>query len=246
MEQWILELVQSSPYMAYVAVFGVLLACGLGVPMPEDITLIAGGYTVYVAGLNHAHAPQLIPMMAVGLIGVLTGDTLLFLAGRWLGPKATKIWPFRRLFSPKRLERTRRFFGKYGGWTAFFARFAAGFRAPTFLLAGSMGMKWPTFIVCDGSAALISVPLLVWLAYHFGAEIDQVKAWLGKSKYALAGVFVLLGIYVIVRVVLNRRRRRKLAAADAELVDELEEKRATASHAAAAPAAASASAEQDN
>ncbi|MCA9671357.1 MAG: DedA family protein [Myxococcales bacterium] len=244
MEQWIQELVQTSPNMAYVAVFGVLLACGLGVPMPEDITLIAGGYTVYIADISHAGSPKLIPMIIVGMIGVLTGDTLLFLAGRWLGPKATKIWPFRRLFSPKRLEKTRSFFTKYGGWTAFFARFAAGFRAPTYLLAGSMGMKWRTFVLCDGSAALISVPLLVWLAWHFGAEINKVKEWLAKSKYALAGVFIVLAVYILVRVILGRIRRKNEAAANAELLEKLENERTGADP--APPAAATAAAEQDN
>jgi membrane protein DedA with SNARE-associated domain len=33
----------------YVAVFLVLLACGFGLPLPEDITLVAGGV---IAGLG--------------------------------------------------------------------------------------------------------------------------------------------------------------------------------------------------
>ncbi|MBU6152947.1 MAG: hypothetical protein KGP28_01475, partial [Bdellovibrionales bacterium] len=31
----------------YLAIFLILLACGLGVPIPEDITLIAGGILTY-------------------------------------------------------------------------------------------------------------------------------------------------------------------------------------------------------
>jgi len=212
MEADILQYIQHHPNMAYLAVYGVLLACGLGVPMPEDVTLVAGGYTVYLAQLNKLSSPTLPLMITVGLIGVLTGDVILFMLGRWLGPRATKIWPFRRLFSPHRLERTRTFFHRYGGWTAFFARFAAGLRAPTYLLAGSMGMRFRTFIVADGLAALISVPLLVWLAWKFGAEIDRVKVWLANSKYAVGAVFLILAIYIIYKIVKKRRAKRAAEA----------------------------------
>ncbi|MCB9557161.1 MAG: DedA family protein [Deltaproteobacteria bacterium] len=208
MEAELLQWIQASPNSAYLAVFGVLLACGLGVPMPEDITLIAGGYTVYLAGINKLGSPQLVPMIVVGLVGVLSGDVLLFFAGRWLGPKATRIWPFRRVLSPARVEKARKYFHRYGGWTAFFARFAAGVRAPIYLIAGSMGMRTRTFLLADGFAALISVPLLVWLAWRFGAQIERVKGWLVNSKYALAGVFACLLIYILVKVIRGRRQAR--------------------------------------
>jgi membrane protein DedA with SNARE-associated domain len=35
--------------MAYLSIFAVLVACGLGVPLPEDISLILGGFLVYRA-----------------------------------------------------------------------------------------------------------------------------------------------------------------------------------------------------
>ena len=49
----------------YVAVFVVLMICGFGVPIPEDITLVAGGV---IAGLGYANVHV---MCAVGLFGVL-------------------------------------------------------------------------------------------------------------------------------------------------------------------------------
>lgn len=212
MEAEILQLVQQHPAYAYLVVFGVLLACGLGVPLPEDITLIAGGYTVYLAHQHGLSSPQLIPMIVVGFFGVLTGDVVLFSLGRWLGPRATRIWPFRKILSPKRMRRARRFFRQYGAWTAFIARFAAGLRAPFFLLAGSMGMRRRTFIIADGAAALISVPLLVWASWRFGAHLDRVKVWLLQSKYALATLIVGLLLYVGIKALIQRRRDRRAAA----------------------------------
>ena len=49
----------------YAAVFFVLMLCGFGVPIPEDITLAAGGV---ISGLGYANAHL---MVVVGMIGVL-------------------------------------------------------------------------------------------------------------------------------------------------------------------------------
>ena len=40
--------VDSSGWAPYLIAFGVLLACGVGVPIPEDITLFAMGYLAYL------------------------------------------------------------------------------------------------------------------------------------------------------------------------------------------------------
>ena len=212
MEAEIVRIIQQEPAYAYLALYGVLLLCGVGMPMPEDIFLIAGGYSVHLAHQHGLAHPSLGLMIAVGMFGVLTGDVMLFLVGRWAGPRVTRVWPFRVMLSEKRRDRVSHFFTKHGVWTAFFARFAAGLRAPTYLLAGSAGMRFRTFILADGSAAAISVPLLVWAAYRFGPE---VKRWLTRSKVAfgiLVGVVVLC---LVVRALFKWRaaRREKLARA---------------------------------
>ena len=78
--------------------------------MPEDITLIAAGYVVYIAGQRGLAGPTLYGMIGVGLTGVLSGDIILFLLGRYLGSQVTRVWPFKRLLTPRRLDRVQHFF----------------------------------------------------------------------------------------------------------------------------------------
>ena len=59
----------------YLAVFTILLICGFGVPIPEDISLVAGGV---ISGLGYANVHV---MCAVGITGVLAGDSLMFMVG---------------------------------------------------------------------------------------------------------------------------------------------------------------------
>ncbi|MFH1132328.1 MAG: DedA family protein [Pseudomonadota bacterium] len=209
MEEQFIQFIQQNPSFAYWGVLGMLLMCGLGLPLPEDITLVAGGYTVYLAGANNLSGPELLPMIIVGLVGVLSGDTALFFLGRWIGPRAFEIKPFKWVMSKARQKKVRRFFGRYGIWTAFFCRFAAGLRAPAFLLAGSAGMRFRVFFLADGAAALISVPLLVWLAWRFGDKINRVKIWLVQSKYAVAGLLVAVALYCLAKFLIRRWWREK-------------------------------------
>ena len=67
----------------YAAVFLVLVACGFGVPVPEDVTLVTGGV---IAGLGHANVHT---MFAVGMAGVLVGDGLMFTADGASGQNGT-------------------------------------------------------------------------------------------------------------------------------------------------------------
>lgn len=66
---------------AYGAILGILLACGLGVPVPEDIILIAAGI---LAGLENI---SLTGALIAGFCGVLAGDIILFFLGRKFGKR---------------------------------------------------------------------------------------------------------------------------------------------------------------
>lgn len=54
----------------YYAVFMVLLLCGFGLPIPEDITLVAGGV---ISGLENAKT-HIHLMFLTGMAGVMVGD----------------------------------------------------------------------------------------------------------------------------------------------------------------------------
>ena len=92
----------------YAAVFFVLVACGFGVPIPEDVTLVAGGV---ISGLGYANVHI---MVAVGMLGVLVGDGLMFTAGRVFGHRILKARFVARVMTPKRYAQVQEKFDKYG------------------------------------------------------------------------------------------------------------------------------------
>jgi membrane protein DedA with SNARE-associated domain len=190
----------------YAKLAGLLLLCGLGLPIPEDISLISAGY------LAHLGKVEIHSIFAVCFAAVLGGDSLAFTIGRLFGTKILASRLGHRYFNPKRQRRVRAYFRRYGSKVIFIARFLPGLRFSIFLSAGMLRVRPYVFIVYDSLAALLSVPFLVYLAYYFGDQIDHVILWAKRSEY---GILALIGVAVIiVAVKLYRKRKARPAIAE--------------------------------
>src|SRR5262252_7359867 len=95
-----------SAHVMYVLLFVLLLLCGLGFPMAEELVLLAGGVLVASRVLN----PLL--MLLVNLLGVVIGDMFLFGMGRGVRSHRTRSPRFTAWFAQK-LERGRPFFARH-------------------------------------------------------------------------------------------------------------------------------------
>ena len=192
----------------YAGIFLVLLLCGLGLPLPEDVPILISGYLSYLGTIHFGYA------LAVTMAGVLIGDMIIFSLGYWWGPNATQHRLVRSILTPKRMEKVEVFFGKHGRKAVFFGRFLAGLRAPLFLTAGIMRMPAWRFFCMDGLAALLSVPALLILAYSFGEQLDSLRRMLGTTKTI---VVLILGAGIAlyaVRFFVRRWKGGPFAAAD--------------------------------
>lgn len=187
-------------HFAYLAMFLILLACGFGLPVPEDIVLVTGGILV-AAGVC-----ELDLVIFVTLAGVLIGDGIIFHMGRHFGPRVTSKWPMKLFLNPSRLEKTKAIFEKNGEKVIFMARFMPGLRMPIFLTSGSFGVKPWKFWVFDGAAALISVPLLVYLGDKFAENLSYLENLLREIQLVIfAAIFIAIVWFIWFKVRKNTR-----------------------------------------
>tara|TARA_B100000749_G_scaffold280893_1_gene280411 strand:- start:13176 stop:13814 length:639 start_codon:yes stop_codon:yes gene_type:complete len=185
---------------AYAAILGVLLACGMGVPIPEDITLIAAGI---LAGLDKI---SLFGALVAGMVGVLAGDTFLFFLGRKLGRNAFNLPLLRRYFTPVRIAKAEEKILANSKFICFTARFLPGLRAPVYLTSGVMGVKPSTFFLLDGFAALISVPLWVVAGWYFAKNLDQALEF---AKQAQVFIIIAVAILIIGYLLFKKAKRSR-------------------------------------
>lgn len=191
------ELIAFFAIYGYIAVFLVLIACGFGVPIPEDITLVAGGVICGLAATMDVHL-----MVTIALLGVIIGDGTMFMLGKLLGPRVKKVPLLKNVFTEKRYKQMQEKVHKYGNRILFVARFLPGLRAPIFMTAGiSRRVSYWKFLVMDGGAALISVPLWVYAGYYFAHDLDDLLHWVRQSETFILSIlaFILL-VWIIISV----------------------------------------------
>ncbi|MFH1231491.1 MAG: DedA family protein [Planctomycetota bacterium] len=191
----------SRDLFSYLGVFITLFLTSVGFPVPEDIILLAAGF---VTANGFA---KLELMILVTLISVLLGDLMLYGLGYNFGERIYTWRPFCYFFTQHRIDRIHKFYKHYGKSTIFVGRFAAGLRAWIYLFAGVSKMSVGHFILMDFLAALISVPLLVWLGFHFEGEIKQIAFFIGRIKLWLLLLFVLGVVFIIVRHKIRKARK---------------------------------------
>lgn len=184
----------------------VLLICGLGLPLPEEIPIVAAAY------VSARGAVPLWLAILVVVIAVLAGDSILFTFGRKFGNRIFEVSLFKNLMTPKRMKKTNEYFHKYGTRVVFIGRFIAGVRATVFLSAGILGMPFRRFFLLDGSAALLSIPLNMYLVFHlvrrFDAEIDEALFQMRQASHLVfIGIACLL---VLISLVVYFRRRKPI------------------------------------
>ncbi len=179
-----------SGFNAYAFILAVLFGCGMGVPIPEDITLIAAGYLAGKGQITFAGA------MIVGFFGVLLGDTVLFFLGKKFGRRVFTLPLARLIFTEERVKRAEERIQNNAKLICFTARFAPGLRSAIFLTAGVLRVPFRTFISQDGFAALISVPVWVWAGWSFHSEIDRAFALADEALIYVLGFVALVAIYL--------------------------------------------------
>ncbi len=197
-------------------VFLALLLCGFGLPLPEDIILVAGGVLAWDASTFEQPSlralwvdPRLHQMILVGLAGILAGDSVIYFIGRRLGTRVAEFRLLRRLIPPAKLQQVERLVRRRGNIMVVFARYLPGLRAPTYFTVGHSRLPYWEFLLFDGLAALVSAPLWVCLGYWFGGDIESAARTAAKF-----GHYILMAVGAVLLVLAARwyLRRRQQAA----------------------------------
>src|SRR3954465_2199957 len=175
--------------LGYPALFGLLFACGLGLPLPEDIPLIISGALIAKGSMSW------LPAAICAWCGIIGGDCILYILGRRLGPEVTKLPPLRNHITQERITRVEKMFEKYGVGVVAIGRLFAGIRGAMVICAGTIRFNFIKFIIADGLAAIVSGGIFMLLGHWLGQNlteerIHEYKHWITIGTIVLAAGFV--------------------------------------------------------
>lgn len=194
---------QSGP-VPYLIVFFLLLACGFGLPMPEDVILFAGGLMAYYG------AADIRIMILVSFLGVMLGDSAVFVIGARYGRRVRKFHFVQRILPPRRMKLVRRKLHEQGNKVIFAARFMPGLRTPIFFTSGTLHLPFRVFFFFDGLAALISVPTIVYVTYYFGDHFDRVIKYVKRAQFGILATIIAVILIVAIKAYWAHKKQKEM------------------------------------
>ena len=124
--------------------------------------------------------------MALPPAAAILGDTVNYWIGRNLDETLFRV-------KPEHLEKTRRFYEKYGGKTIILARFVPIVRTVAPFVAGIGRMNYTRFLAYNIVGGVVWVGLFVSLGYFFG-NIPIVKKNFSAAILVIVFISILPGI----------------------------------------------------
>lgn len=155
-------------------------------------------------------------VLLISLLGDITGDIVLYFAGRRWGMAFVK-GPGRYIgLQPELVNRMTGYFDRYGGRTIFLVKSTTGLCFITFVAAGMARMELRKFLTYSLMGGIIWSGTLVLVGYFFGylySEIAQAITWAGWVIFGAAALFY-LGVQYY------KRKRSSQLFIDEEHLDE--------------------------
>ena len=162
----------------------------LGIPLPSTLIVIAGGAFVRQSYLNLYSTPLL------GLFGAVTGDVLVYGAGRF-----ARLWIEKRFGQSPNWIQAQEYFARRGGIAIYLTRWLLTILAlPVSLVAGSSDYPFPKFVLYVVAGELTWIMLYGGLGYMFGSQWELISEFISQFAVVIVGVLVVaIGIYLLVR-----------------------------------------------
>lgn len=189
LDRHLIWLIQHFGVWVYLIVF-IIVFCETGLVvtpfLPGDSLLFGLGALAAIGDLNVAWLFVLLSIAAIA------GDTVNYFIGKYVGPKVFHQ-DTNRFLKREYLEKTRRFYEKYGGKTIVIARFVPIIRTFAPFVAGIGAMTYSKFIIYNVLGGIAWVAVFIFGGYYFG-NLPVVKNNFTLVIMAIIIISVLPGV----------------------------------------------------
>ncbi len=186
----------------YLLIFVVVLAEAIGLPVPAAVALVAGGAAAAAGTLS---VPK---VLALALVAMLLGDTLLFVLGRYMGWGLLGLLCRLSVNPESCILRSAESFYKRGKTTLLIAKFIPGVNTMAPPLAGSMKMRPLQFFRFDATGASLYILAYGGLGFLFRDFLAAITRGFQAASHAFGEVLFVAAIaYIGYRVWLYHKNK---------------------------------------
>jgi membrane-associated protein len=174
----------------------------LGFFLPGDTLLIAAG--IFAA----SGKMDLNTLLIVTVFAAITGDNTGYWIGRHLGPRLFKK-PDSLIFQREHIERSEKFFERYGSKTLLVSHFLPIIRTFAPLLAGAGNMDYRKFVTFNAIGDVIWAVGVTLIGYFFGSRIPNIDHYIMLIIGGVIVLSVLPTLYHLAKRYLNKKPKLK-------------------------------------
>jgi membrane protein DedA with SNARE-associated domain len=186
----------------YAAVFLIVGAESIGIPLPGETTL-----TLAAIYAGATHELNIAGIIAAAAVGAIIGDNIGYLLGRSGGYPLLRRYGHYVRVNERRVKIGRYLFQRHGGKVVFFGRFISILRTYAAFLAGTMKMAWRRFLLFNAAGGIVWALVFGLGFYYFGSVLSALRAPVDIA-IAVAAVLALVGGFLFLR-----RKEQQLGAA---------------------------------
>lgn len=197
-----------------VGYLGVLVAMAIEsamIPLPSELVLPYAGFLI-------SDPTKLEPLtggpwgfwevVVAATLGTTIGSLVAYALGAWGGRPLLERYGRYLLIRPHELDLAERFFGRYGGPTAFLSRLLPVVRTFISFPAGVAHMPLRRFVLYTTAGGLLWNIVLVWAGVQLGARWEDIRGALGPFDGLIAAAVVAaVALFIWWRLGMPGRRR---------------------------------------
>ena len=173
----------------YLGITVAIILTGMGLPVPEEILVIAAG----IASNSGALEPW--GALAACLVGAVAGDCVSYTIGYYFGRALLRDRHlFSRLLTVEREQKVEKLFQQHGLKAFLLARFLVGLRSPIYMTAGILRISFRWFLLVDAISAALVVSLFFGLSFIFAESFKHLWEKFRGVEIALTVIVVLVAV----------------------------------------------------
>ena len=184
-----MSLIPNIEHFPYIGLFLLLILGGVGLPIPEDTTLILCGFLISSLVIKP------IPAVLTVYAGLLLSDLSLHFFGRKYGRQIVSHKRFRKWISPERLSLLEGKFNRHGVLFILLGRHLVGLRAQIFLVSGVLRMPTLKFLLADGISSVFTMGIMVGAGYLGGNSLRILRRDVTRIEHA--GILLLIAALAV-------------------------------------------------
>lgn len=201
MLDWIANSINS---LGYEGIVLLMFLENLFPPIPSEIIMPLAGFTISQGKLS------ITAVIVAGTLGSLLGTLFWYYIGKIFGEKRLKRLADRYgkwlNISSKDIDKSKKWFYKYGGLAVFLGRIIPGVRTFVSVPAGLNSMPLVPFLFYSTIGSALWVAFLTFAGYILGQNYQLVGKYFGLvSSFVAIALIVAFGFWIVKRKIINHK-----------------------------------------